>query len=235
MLEQAGLDERLVEKAVEPKNRAIGDKVVRIIRDHGFKPTASQKLARKIMGRNMFGVEDAIKYFGLNPTRHQIAVLAEVPFSPALLRLKRHTHVLVAKFPLSILDVRGVVDDKFFHYQNWFNDHLFAQERGSVSWELVKKTPKNKSFSSGWLEQVEMINEGDKVPSANLMVYTIIGFWRATGRKLFKASYVRTSTKCFSGKRVYIGYTQEGLRIHYGWESSHKPYIGVAVSRKSFF
>ncbi|MFZ2643502.1 MAG: hypothetical protein WA117_21095, partial [Verrucomicrobiia bacterium] len=69
---------------------------------------------RGIMGRNFFGVEEAIKHFGVNPSPEQLAALSEIPFSEARLREVKDTHVLVAVVPLSILDIRGKVERKLF-------------------------------------------------------------------------------------------------------------------------
>jgi hypothetical protein len=33
------------------------------------------------MGKNFFGIEEAVKHFGINPTNQQLAALLEVPFS----------------------------------------------------------------------------------------------------------------------------------------------------------
>jgi hypothetical protein len=235
MLQDAGLDDSLIVKAIKSGNREIATKVVRLISAHGFEPTVSQEQARKIMGKNIFGIEEAIRHYGVNPTRRQLHALSEIPFTPALLHFKKHTHVLVAKFPVSIIVVRSHVDTKLFHHQTWYNHQLFAEEQEAVSWELVKKTPKSNSFSLGWCEQKDLIGENDKVPSANVLVYTIIGYWIATGRKLFRKTYVRTSTTCLSGKRVYVGHTDGGIRINYCWENCPKSYVGITSSRKVFF
>lgn len=56
----------------------------------------SQKHVREIMGKNFFGVEKAIKHFGVNPTRLQLAALSEIPFSETVLEQLKDFHILVA-------------------------------------------------------------------------------------------------------------------------------------------
>ena len=50
------------------------------------------------MEKNFFCIEEAIRHFGVNPTRQQRAALLEVPFSDAVLEQCKDTHVLVAVF-----------------------------------------------------------------------------------------------------------------------------------------
>ena len=63
--------------------------------------------ARKIMGKNMCGVEEAVKHFGVNPSKRQLAYMSEIPFSVGTLEACKGTHILVAFFPNAILDVRA--------------------------------------------------------------------------------------------------------------------------------
>ena len=110
----------------------------------GFEPSTSQKKAREIMGTNMFGIEDAIKHFGVNPSKAQLAALGEVPFSEETLEACKATHVLVAVFPMSILDIRAKVKGELwqaFYNQDWYNKEAFAKDRGEIGWHLIRKTP----------------------------------------------------------------------------------------------
>ena len=59
-----------------------------------------QSNARKIMGLNYFGIEEAVEHFGVIPTEEELANLANIPFSWTLLRKLKKTHVLIAVFPL---------------------------------------------------------------------------------------------------------------------------------------
>jgi len=189
--------------------------------------------AREIMGKNFFGVEEAIEHFGVNPTRQQLAVLSEVPFSEAVLEETKNTHVLVAVFPLSILEIRGKVDSGLFYDQSWYNKELFAKEHGEVCWQLVRKTPVDGSISKNWSEQQALITEDDEVPSARVMTYIIIGHYLATGERLFEHVYVRTSSVDSDGSRVSVGsFELTGLDVNDYWDDYRYDGLGVASSRK---
>ena len=206
---------------------------VRLIQNGGFEPTTSQKRAREIMSKNFFGVEEAIKHFGVNPTRQQLASLSEIPFSEAMLEESKDTHVLVAVFPLSILEIRGKVDPKLFYDRPWYNREHFAKERGEVSWQLVRKTPVDNSTSKSWQEQQLLLGKDDEVPSPRVMVYTIIGHYLVTGERLHNI-YVRTSSVfSLAVFRVVVGhFDSEGLCFSFCWDDRLLDYLGVSSARK---
>jgi len=234
-LETAGLNDELAQRIIDSKGNDLAIKVVRLIQNNGFEPTTNQKRAREIMGRNLFGVEEAIKHFDVNPTRQQLAALSEIPFSEAVLEELKNTHVLVAVFPLSILEVRGKVERNLFfsHEDAWYNKQSFAKERGEANWQLVRKTPVDNSTSKNWQEQKALLSKDDEVPTTQVMVYTIIGHYLATGERLFERIYVRTSSVDSDGRRVLVGhFDSEGLDVGYCWDGIHYDNLGVSSARK---
>ena len=174
------------------------------------------------MGKNFFGVEEAIKHFRVSPTRQQLAALSEIPFSEAMLQHSKDTHVLIAVFPLSILEIRDKVERKLFynHETAWYNEQFFAKERGEVNWQLVRKTPVDNSTSENWQEQQALFGKDDKVPTAQVMVYTIIGHLLATGERLVERKYARTSSVDSDGNCVYVSDVgSNGLGISDYWDA----------------
>ncbi len=232
-MEKAGLTDELAQRVIDSKGNDLATKVVRLIQNGGFEPSTSQKRAREIMGRNFFGIEEAIKCFGVNPTRQQLVALSEIPFSEAVLGQAKDTHILVAVFPLSILEIRGKVQDKgLFYNQDWYNKEAFAKERSEVTWQLIRKTEVPDSTSKNWQEQQVLIAKDDEVPSAQVMVYTIIGYFLATGERLFEMVYVRTFSLTSGGSRVAAGhFDQYGLSGRC-WDGLRGAHIGLAASRK---
>jgi hypothetical protein len=233
-LETAGLTDDLAQKVIDSKGNDLAAKVVRLIQNGGFEATTGQKRAREIMGRNMFGIEEAIKYFGVNPSRQQLAVLADIPFTEATLESYKKTHVLVAVFPLSINEIRGKMTSKLFYDQSWYNGQSFANDRGDVSWQLVRKMPVKDSTSKTWNEQQALLAKDDETPTARVMVYTIIGHYLATGERLFERIYVRCSDLGSGGFRVYVGrFGSDGLDVSGNWGGNPHGDIGLSSARKS--
>ena len=180
------------------------------------------KAARKIMRKNFFGVEEAVKHFGVDPTRQQLAALSEIPFSEAVLDKSKDTHILVAVFPLSILEIRDKVDRKLFynHEDAWYNEQPFAKVHGEVNWQLVRKIPADNSIPKDWQEQQALFGKDDEVPTAQVMVYTIIGHILTTGEHLVERKYAYTSSVDSRGNRVYVSDVGfDGIGISDYWDA----------------
>lgn len=200
------------------------------------KSTIQQEFTRAFMGKNFFGIEEAIKYFGVNPTRQQLAALSKIPFSETVLEESKDTHILVAVFPLSILEIRDKVERKLFysHENAWYNKQAFAKVRSEACWQLVRKTPVENSAPKTWQKQQALLAENEETPTIQVMVYTIIGHFLAIGEWLFEEIYIRCPDLSSDGHRVYIGYFDSGgLRISVDWNNHCYGNVGVASARKS--
>lgn len=191
--------------------------------------------AREIMGKNFFGVEEAIKHFGVNPTKQQLAYLAEIPFTEEVLRACKDTHVLVAVFTMSILDIRGKVERKLFysHDNAWYNKEAFAKNKGEVGWQLVRKTPIADSTNKTWNEQQALLENVEETPKAQVMVYTTIGHFLATGERLFENVYIRCSDFILDLYYPHVGgFGAEGLGLG-SWDAVRRDgNIGLSAARK---
>jgi len=234
-LEAAGLCFELAQKVIDSKGNDLATKVVRLIENGGFEPSTSQKRAREIMGKNMFGIEEAIKHFGVNPSKQQLAYLAEIPWGEEVLESVKDTHVLVAVFPISILDIRGKVErGLFYSYEDaWYNKQAFAKDKGEIGWRLVRKTPISDSTNKNWDEQQALLSKDEETPSAQVMVYTITGHFLATGERLFEKVYVRTSSLDSSGYRVSVGdFDAGGLHVDRWHGHRRYDFFGVSAARK---
>ncbi len=191
--------------------------------------------AREIMGHNYLGVEEAIRHFRVNPSRRQIAILSEVPFTEVTLEERKNTHILTAVFPLSILEIRSKVisNQHLFYDQEWYNNEAFAKNRGKTEWRLIRKTPVANSTSKTWNEQWALLAKNEETPTARVMVYTIIGHFLVTGERLFERIYIRCSAVGSGGGRVSIGsFGSDGLVIDVDWDDYRSDYVGVISARK---
>lgn len=234
-LEAAGLNDKLAQKVIDSKGNDLAAKVVRLIQNGGFEPSTSQSHARAIIGKNFFGVEEAIKHFGVNPSKQQLAYLAAVPFTEEVLRASKDTHILVAVFPMSILDIRGKVERKLFysHDDAWYNKQAFAKDKGEVGWQLVRKVPIADSTNKTWNEQQALLSKDEETPKVQVVVYTIIGHFLATGERLFENIYVRCSDLDSDGNRVYVGrFGAGGLSVDCWRGDLRYGYIGLSAARR---
>ena len=210
--------------------------IARLMVNGGYEPSTSQKLAREIMGKNFFGIEEAIKHFGVNATKQQLAYLAEVPFSEEVLKSCKDTHVLVAVFPLSILDIRGITrkleNQTLFYSQDWYDKQAFAKDKGEVGWQLVRKEPIANSTSKTWNNQQALLSKDEETPTARIVVYTIVGHFLATGERLFEKICVRCVDIDSDGYRVNVGFDSDGLLVSYWNDGNRGDDIGLSTARK---
>lgn len=217
----------------DPKMRA---RLVRFWKSDGHEATTSQKLAHEIMGQNFFGVEEAIQHFKVKPSRSDLAALAEIPFTEANLRERKDSHILVAIFPVSILDIRGKVERPLFcsHKDAWYNKQAFAKDKGKIGWQFIRKTTVENSTNKTWDEQQALLSDKEESPTARVMIYAIIGRFLATGERLFKDIYVRCSDLGSDDGRVGVGYFDEaGLYVDSDWgRSRFDAFLGLAASLK---
>lgn len=211
--------------------------IARLMVNDGYEPSTSQKLAREIMGKNFFGIEEAIKHFGVNATKQQLAYLAEVPFSEEVLKSCKDTHILVAVFPLSILDIRGIAkkqsDRTLFYSQDWYDKQAFAKDKGKVGWQLVHKEPIANSMSKTWNDQQALLLKDEETPTARIVVYTMVGHFLATGERLFEKVYVRCVDFDSGGDRIRVGYFDaKGLYVSRWSDGCRDDGIGLSATRK---
>jgi hypothetical protein len=235
-LEIAGLNDELTQRVIDSKGNDLATKIIRLIQNGGFEPTTSQKRAREIMGKNFFGVEEAIKHLGISPSQEQAALLSEIPFSEAVLQETKDSHILVAVFPPSIKEIRSRVERKLFcsHEDAWYNSQEFAQKTGKTQWMLIQKTPVPNSTSKTWQEQQALLGKKEEIPTAQAMVYTIIGHYLNTAERLFEKIYVRTSSLASGGGHVDVGrFDSGGLYVRSDWHDDRDGDIAVSSSRKS--
>jgi len=235
-MERAGLNGELAQKVIDSKGNDLAAKVVRLIKNGGFEPSTSQKRAREIMDRNFFGIEEAIRHFGVNPSKQQLASLAEIPFTEEVLRASKDTHILVAVFPMSILDIRSKVERKLFrsHEDSWYNEESFAKDKGEVGWQLFRKVPIADSTNKTWNEQQALLDKNEETPKVQVVVYTIIGHYLATRERLFENTYVRTSSVASGGRRVHVGrFDLGGLSVGAWGATGRDGGLGVSSARKS--
>lgn len=196
--------------------------------------------ASEIMGQNFFGIAEAAKYFGVDPTMQDLDTLSRIPFSEEMLEECKDTHILIAVFPLSILEIRSRVEHELFysHENSWYAKNPLGKEYGEAEWQLVRKTPAPRSGGNyKWDQRLRCLSENEVVPSARVMVYTIVGHFLATENYLFRNIFVSCSDIGSSyDKFIAIGYfdyeTRRGeLQILYGDPSEYsQKKIGQAAA-----
>lgn len=168
--------------------------------------STSKDNAQKIMGKNFFGDYEATIHFGVSPSEYQLDHLAEVPFGKGVLDSCKDTHILVAVFSPSVVEILEKVEPSH-SFENMFYKRLqFANYRGNVSWHLVRKNPFIGVKYKDWDEEQQESFLGKKGnPSARVMVHAIIGHFLSTGERPFEGVYARCSDEGPCDTRINVG------------------------------
>lgn|GEM_PF-2970940 len=149
--------------------------------------------ARQVMNDNFFGIEEAMMYLGIEPTKDQISTLSRIPFTLKQLRKRKDTHFLVAVFPVSIIDIRdGFGSAILATDQDWYNSEPFIYEKGEVKWELIRK----KMIFSGltWERQKSMIPADERIPDLRTIVYSIVAYELLTEERMIETGeFIKSS------------------------------------------
>lgn len=214
-------------------DESVAQRVAMLCLNNSYEPSISQVKACEIMGKNFFGIEEAVKRFRVTPTKAQLSYLAEIPFSEEVLTACKDTYVLVAVLPMTLLEVRGKVEKGLIYSnENWHNNQAFANEKAELGWYLIRKTPVENSTAKNWKEQQAHLSKDEEVPTASLLAYTIIGHFLATGERLFENVYVRTSSLGSDGYRVLVGaFNSKGLDVDSWYEDRCSEIVGLSARK----
>lgn len=201
----------------------------------------TQEEARKIMGQNFLGPDEIQRFMKIRPTRQQCATLKDVPFTEGALVESHEDYVLVATFPCSLLALSKKFGKVFCNQESaWmqreYDEEIFALSAGETGWHLVRKTMSPYSFGANWQTQRRLVIGENEVPDVRVVAFAVIGYYLATGDRLFQRDIVRTNSTNMSGDHVYIGeFGEDGLRIGLHSDTFVATNLGVASKRKTSF
>lgn len=198
-----------------------------------YQPTTSQQGAADIMGRNYHGPDQVAKHFGVQYRDAELGLLAEVPFSAEVLRAGRETRILVAGYPLTILEVRKRMKKNFWD-QDWYHNENFArQTKVQLQWHLLRKDEVPNSRSKTYEEQTALLRPEEEAPFACEVVYAMNLHFAETGERLFNNVYVRCQDRSSGGDRVDVGrFNAAGLDVHIDWGGNRLVHLGLAAAWK---
>jgi len=212
----------------------LAQRVVAFIRRGGYDASTDQKLARAILGSSFIGPEDVTELMKVEFSAKQLTQLESIPFTEATLREVRDTHVLVAGFPLSILDIRKKVPHLFYTSEGgWFASEAFARKKVRLAWHLVRRDVVPGSTSKTFQEQTALLGSNDFVPRASEMTYAAILGLMATGKRIPENVYGRCEDIDSYGYRVYVGFDSGGFSVSSYGDDGRFSHIGLAAARKS--
>jgi hypothetical protein len=211
---------------------AFASKLAAWVRRELSLPT-NWKRASEIMGKNFFGLHEARKHLYIKDSILQVLALEKVPFTEEVLEECKDTHILIAVFPMSILEMSNRYD--FFYQQIWYQQERFAHIKGGARWYLIRKSAVSGSASKTWSDQEKLLSLDEIVPSMRVILYTMIGYFRATGERLFQGTRIRCSEVDSRGRHVSVsGLESTGIFLYEYRDDEHDTALGISAARKPF-
>ncbi|MFH1129554.1 MAG: hypothetical protein V1686_02355 [Patescibacteria group bacterium] len=190
---------------------------------------------REIMGRNLLGVDVAVRRFNVSMTNEIAKAFSVIPFTEEVLEATKNDHILIADFGISLLDVRGRVKDGLFCDQHlgFCESYGWAEEQETPQWRLIRKAEVPNSRKKNWGKQQHLLQTNEVVPMVRQMAYAIMLNCLENNERLFKRIWVRTSNVNSYGDSFSLGiFDKDGLRIIDWDDSNDDSSIGLASAKE---
>jgi hypothetical protein len=134
----------------------------------------------------------------------------------------------------SLKELRDQNSELFHRGSDWWFNQPFAKKRGQAGGKLqIRTSTVFGSFNKTFVEQQELLSDGEFVPTVRDLVEGMIAYYRETGKRLFSDYWVRTSDVSTDGYRVDVRFCSDGVGVFSDWDGSRSSLLGLAVARKS--
>lgn len=220
----------------------------------GVEGSAHHKLARALMGKNIWGLEEWALFHNVHLTKKQERAVSEFPWGEDILNspcpfVKNktiwETHfsylglTAVNGKPFTIMHLQELYpasgQSKFYSYapSAWFSEHEFAKETTlSFRWYLMLKNIVPNSTSIDFATQQPMLPPEYEVPLCVEEVAKDLLLSHKIGIYSNKLAYARCRDVSASGDRLHAGYFDgDGLDVR-DWRDYARSLVGLAASRK---
>jgi hypothetical protein len=229
-------------------------RVAEFIRGGGLEAFTDQKLARAILGQNIFGPEEWSALYGVRFTKAQLRRVAEFPWSEDVLnapcpfhkgRRVAETHFAFLGLdrlngkPLTIMKWHDLHSrtghPRFYSDAPLYREQTFATERMcELRWYLMLVNIIPNSEHKTYTEQLrDCLPSEYEVPTAIAEVTKDVLYHRKRGQYPNSTRWGRTKDMISCGCRVYVGSCNESVDVDYWREDHCYDDIGLAASRKS--
>lgn len=220
----------------------------------GLEGSVHQKLARAIMGKNFFGVEEWSTLYGVNFTKKQLRGVAEFPWGEDILNAPcpfvrsksiKETHFAFLGLqtingkPLTILKLQelhpATGQPKFYFNNNpWYGNQKFATDVVcGLRWYLMPLGIVPNSTDKTYQAQVAMLSQDYEVPHAIEEVAKDILYYRKNCSYPNPSRWGRCQDVTSAGGRVHVGdFGSKGLDINSWFDDVRSSSFGLAASRK---
>jgi hypothetical protein len=217
----------------------------------GLDASIHQKLARAVMGKNFFGVEDWSALYGVNFSQKQLRRVAEFPWGEDILnstcplcgKVVRDCHFAFVGLnrlngkPLTILKLQELYpatgQPKFFSYVGYSGQKFAKETTMDFRWYLLHQNIVPKSEDKTYGDQKAMLTADYEVPSAITEVTKDLLVFKKTGNFVNSSWDARCECVTWDGRHVSVGdFDEDGLVVDDCLNDDCDFNLGVAASRK---
>ncbi len=243
--------EHLARLRAEPE---YAKRVAEYILRGGVDGSVHHKLARALMSKNFFGIEDWATLYGANFAQMQLRQVAEFPWGEDVLastcplcgKTVKDCHFAFLGLdrlngkPLTIRELQelhsNTAQPRFYSYtpDAWYSKEKFATDTTmDLRWYLLHTNIVPKSEDKTFDEQKAMLPAEYEMPSAITEVAKDLLVFKKTGVYANPSRYGRCTVVDSDGRRVSVGYFDAGgLVVDRYWDDHRLDRIGVSASRK---
>jgi len=221
----------------------------------GTSGSTNCQVARAILGKNFFGVEEWATLYGVQFTKKQLREAAQFPWGEEVLnapcpfvngKTVKETHFAFLGLenlngkPLTILRLQELHPKNGQPcFYNYAQDCWYAKETWAVKatpkfrWYLLPLEIVPNSESKTYQEQLAMLPQGYEAPTAVIEVLKELLYYRKNGVYLNPKRYARTMDVTSDGYRVNLGdFGGYGLFVFVVWDVVRWDNVGLGASRK---
>ncbi|MBI4128268.1 MAG: hypothetical protein HY459_04340 [Parcubacteria group bacterium] len=227
-LEAAGLSSSEAQTVIESKDNDLAERLVAFIRNGGVTPV-SYRRAREIMGLNMIGTEEAVRYLAVPYSRDELTRLGDIPFTETKLLQCKDSHVLIAVYPYSVRDLYVRERNLFSGVVPTSWDLPFLEEaRGNLRWYLFRKEVIPTTIGKACHEQLAELTTFERTPRTCEIVYLMLLYYLANGIRLFGDVDARCRDVSRGGGHAVVGFPKEGISLQV-WRDDGFTKLGMAA------
>jgi hypothetical protein len=253
LLREAGLSDEALHYPIDDSD--MRNHLVTFWMSEAFMPSAEQRVAREILGKNFFGIEDWAALYGVNFSQKQLCAIAEFPWGEDVLngpcpfyegKAIRETHFAFLGLdrymgnPLTIRkwqEIHPANGQPLFYscpQDCWYKDEKFANDPTcAFRWYLMPLEIVPKSEYKTYPGQVAMLPAEYEVPFAVEEVTKDLLYHHKNGTFLNNSCYGRCQDLSSNDFHVSVGYfASDGFLVTHWADGCGYEDIGLAASRK---
>jgi hypothetical protein len=180
------------------------------------------------MRSNFFGPKEIRTALGIAYGEQERFELEIIPFLPSTLERCKDTHVLIAVFGLSLIELRECVrEEKLFGGLEWPESNPIVSSKGKATWHLVRKACVRNSSNREFAAQRALLSQHEMVPNAHTVAYLTAIHFQLRGEKLFAVDAVRCRD-VMPGQHSRVGFSTEMISVSAVGDSIVAPFLGLA-------